>query len=44
MVRDHGRNYLGLQLWSGLIMLIGAALLLCLWIILVKKRKSGIFL
>ncbi|KAK5404923.1 hypothetical protein LTR06_009189 [Exophiala xenobiotica] len=40
LIRDNGRNYLGLQLFSGFVMLIGAGLLVCLWMTLVKRRNS----
>jgi MFS family permease len=33
------RNYLGLQLWAGLVMLLGAGNLMFLWWLLVRKRK-----
>jgi len=39
LIRDNGRDYLGLQLFSGLVMLVGAGLLVCLWITLVKVRN-----
>ncbi|KAL6250313.1 hypothetical protein RBB50_002614 [Rhinocladiella similis] len=39
LISDHGRNYLGLQLFSGFVMLVGACLLVCLWITLVKQRN-----
>jgi hypothetical protein len=39
LVRDHGKNYIGLQLFSGLFMIVGAGLLVCLWITLVKTRN-----
>ena len=35
-----GRNYLGLQLFSGLIMVCGGLQLIFLWILLVKKRQA----
>lgn len=38
LVRNNGRDYLGLQLFSGLVMLVGVILLMCLWLTLVKKR------
>lgn len=34
-------NYLGLQLFSGLIMLVGACNLGFLWVVLAKRRESG---
>lgn len=34
------RNYLGLQLWAGLVMLVGALNLLGLWWQLVTKRRT----
>lgn len=34
-----GTNYLRLQLFSGLMMLVGASILLALWISLVKTRQ-----
>ncbi|KIX00462.1 uncharacterized protein Z518_10602 [Rhinocladiella mackenziei CBS 650.93] len=38
---SNSQNYLGLQLWSGLIMIVGALLLTGLWVTLVKRRNSG---
>lgn len=35
------RNYLGLQLFSGLIMFTGGLQLIILWILLIKKREVG---
>ena len=32
------RNYLGLQLWAGLVMMLGACNLMFLWFLLIKKR------
>ena len=34
-------NYLGLQLFGGLVMLAGSVNLVCLWIVLVRTRKGG---
>ncbi|KAJ4506392.1 hypothetical protein HRR83_003065 [Exophiala dermatitidis] len=39
-----GHGYLGLQLWSGLVMMVGACFLLCLWITLVKRRHCKTFI
>ncbi|EXJ95925.1 hypothetical protein A1O1_01050 [Capronia coronata CBS 617.96] len=39
-----GHGYLGMQLWSGLVMLVGACLLLGLWIMLVKRRGCKTFI
>jgi MFS family permease len=35
------RNYLGLQLFSGLIMFTGGVQLIILWVLLIKKREVG---
>ncbi|KAI1614256.1 MFS transporter, MCP family, solute carrier family 16, member 10 [Exophiala viscosa] len=39
-----GTNYLGLQLFSGLIMLVGAAMLVALWVSLVKMRQCKVLI
>jgi hypothetical protein len=39
LVGDGGKHYIGLQLFSGLVMLVGTAIQLCLWTNLVKKRQ-----
>lgn len=39
LVRDDGKDYLGMQLFSGLVMLVGASLLVCLWFTLVRTRN-----
>lgn len=33
-------HYLGVQLWAGLVMLIGTCLTCGLWVILIKKRRT----
>ena len=37
-------NYLGLQLFSGLIMLVGAGMLVALWVSLVKMRQCKVLI
>ncbi len=44
LVGDNGQNYLGLQLFSGLVMVVGVMLLVCLWLTLVKKRHCKVFI
>lgn len=44
LIRDNGRKYLGLQLFSGFVMLIGAGLLVCLWMTLVKRRNCKVLI
>ena len=39
LVRNNGRYYIGLQLFSGLVMLVGTIFQVCLWVNLVKKRN-----
>lgn len=34
-------NYLGLQLFAGLIMVAGGTNLLCLWLVLIRRRNGG---
>lgn len=41
---DANPNYLGLQLFCGLIMLFGSCLLGCLWLFLVKRRTHTIWI
>ncbi|KAK4547835.1 hypothetical protein LTR36_010554 [Oleoguttula mirabilis] len=36
-----GSNYLGLQLFSGLVMILGGCQLIGLWVLLIKKRDVG---
>lgn len=33
-------HYLGVQLWCGLVMLVGAVMVIILWLILIKKRHT----
>lgn len=42
--RSAVRDYLGLQLFCGCMMLIGSLLLASLWFYLVKKRKTKILI
>ncbi|ETI29208.1 hypothetical protein G647_01661 [Cladophialophora carrionii CBS 160.54] len=42
LVGDKGQHYIGLQLFSGLVMLIGTAFQIFLWINLVKKRNCKV--
>ena len=42
--KTDGQNYLGLQLFCGCMMLFGSSLLGCLWLYLVKKRKTKILI
>jgi uncharacterized membrane protein YqjE len=40
-INTHGdkRNYLGLQLFGGLIMILGGCNLMMLWVLLVRQRE-----
>nr|POE90661.1 aspyridones efflux protein apdf [Quercus suber] len=40
LIMDHGTNYLGLQLFSGLVMGLGGCSLIGLWILLVRLRET----
>jgi hypothetical protein len=42
LVGDNGQHYIGLQLFSGLVMLIGTIFQVFLWINLVKKRNCKV--
>ncbi|OAP62109.1 hypothetical protein AYL99_04312 [Fonsecaea erecta] len=42
LVGDDGRHYVGLQLFSGLVMMVGTVFQLCLWFTLVKKRDCKV--
>ena len=44
LVGDNGQHYLGLQLFSGLVMLVGVGFQVSLWIDLVKKRNCKTFI
>jgi len=33
-------HYLGVQLWAGLVMVVGTLGVCCLWVILIKKRHT----
>ena len=44
LIGDDGRYYLGLQLFCGLVMMVGTVLQICLWIHLVKKRNCKVFI
>ena len=37
-------NFLGVQLWSGVFLLLGSAWLVVLWIATVRQQKKGIFI
>ena len=37
-------NFLGVQIWSGVCLLLGSAVLVLLWIMTVRKQKKGIFI
>ena len=40
LVSDDGRHYIGLQLFSGLVMLVGTLFQISLWFNLAKKRNG----
>lgn len=42
LVGDDGRHYIGLQLFSGLVMMVGTLFQICLWLNLAKKRNGRI--
>ncbi|KIW80440.1 hypothetical protein Z517_07056 [Fonsecaea pedrosoi CBS 271.37] len=44
LVGDDGRHYVGLQLFSGLVMMVGTLFQLCLWFTLVKKRDCKLLI
>ncbi len=39
LIRNNGQDYLGLQLFGGLVMLTGTIFQVCLWVNLVTKRN-----
>lgn len=43
-LRIDKHHYLGVQLWTGLVMLLGSCLVLVLWVILIKKRNTKIMI
>lgn len=42
--KDKQREYLGLQIFAGLVFMVGGAELIYLWWYLVKKRRTVLFI